>query len=479
MNLNMSLIAAYMKKYEPECHILNDRATIKGIRFFAERQPRASHKYVYLGPAKAYFQDQRYENALLLANENSQIICHGADYEELLNDVLAAFEFYNAFEQRLFSAAASHLPLKEMAEIIESVITWPLLIFDMGGTLLAQCNKDVYIDETFAKVRETSFLGFETISRKFADTQGNISPDLSDKPQLLHPADDPDFYCISMYLYQNQERTGFVLMPVKEELEINIGMALEEMLSTALSDAQEFVSSSSVYQSDHSIFLRLLRGEDVPEAVIDKFKLDTSFSSPPVLITYKSAAIKNYTLRSMLKKELEQASLSGLICDYDEMTVILTDEKDVSFVVNFISKQVPGENFYMGISLPVQRPEQLGVALKQCVFAINAENSPGIRYCADFALPYLFQKLREADMASNLRHPALERLEIYDDKNNTELLKTLKVYIECGLNQSKAAKRLNVHLNTLKYRIGRITDLTGIDFDNYEELFYIQISLAI
>ena len=52
----------------------------------------------------------------------------------------------------------------------------------------------------------------------------------------------------------------------------------------------------------------------------------------------------------------------------------------------------------------------------------------------------------------------------YDKKNNSEYVKTLEAYVLSGLNNKQAAARLNVHINTLIYRINRMKELFGIDF---------------
>ena len=42
-----------------------------------------------------------------------------------------------------------------------------------------------------------------------------------------------------------------------------------------------------------------------------------------------------------------------------------------------------------------------------------------------------------------------------------ELTATLRAYFECGLHVERAAERLFVHPNTMRYRLGRFEELTG------------------
>ena len=51
----------------------------------------------------------------------------------------------------------------------------------------------------------------------------------------------------------------------------------------------------------------------------------------------------------------------------------------------------------------------------------------------------------------------------HDAENKTELLPTLDAYLESGENLTHTARQLFIHLNTLRYRLKHISDITGID----------------
>lgn len=48
-------------------------------------------------------------------------------------------------------------------------------------------------------------------------------------------------------------------------------------------------------------------------------------------------------------------------------------------------------------------------------------------------------------------------------KQDSELLQTIKTYIECNSNASSAAKQLYIHRNSLQYRIDKFAEKTGLD----------------
>lgn len=73
----------------------------------------------------------------------------------------------------------------------------------------------------------------------------------------------------------------------------------------------------------------------------------------------------------------------------------------------------------------------------------------------------------------------LEPLVNYDNEKGTELIGTLKKYFECAGNLKKISEELYTHYNTVIYRIQRIKEITGIDFEDYNDRLNFQISLKI
>lgn len=58
---------------------------------------------------------------------------------------------------------------------------------------------------------------------------------------------------------------------------------------------------------------------------------------------------------------------------------------------------------------------------------------------------------------------SLQMLHEYDKKNNSDLVETLEVYLNKDGNVHEAAKALNVHTNTLTYRLKRISEIGEIN----------------
>jgi hypothetical protein len=67
----------------------------------------------------------------------------------------------------------------------------------------------------------------------------------------------------------------------------------------------------------------------------------------------------------------------------------------------------------------------------------------------------------------------------YDAHNDTDLLQTLKVYLETNQNMARSAKKLYVHTNTIKYRLKIIKEILNIDTLDGRKAFDLQLGLYI
>jgi DNA-binding PucR family transcriptional regulator len=60
-----------------------------------------------------------------------------------------------------------------------------------------------------------------------------------------------------------------------------------------------------------------------------------------------------------------------------------------------------------------------------------------------------------------------------------ELIATLRAYYVSGRNRARAARQLNVHVNTLRYRLERIESLIGRSFDDPAKEAAIQLAVSV
>ena len=72
------------------------------------------------------------------------------------------------------------------------------------------------------------------------------------------------------------------------------------------------------------------------------------------------------------------------------------------------------------------------------------------------------------EVQSSYRERLLGPLVAYDREHRSELVETLERFLEYSGSWQRCATAMHVHVNTLRYRIGRVEELTGRDLSNLE-----------
>ncbi|WP_255953767.1 PucR family transcriptional regulator [Streptomyces odontomachi] len=132
-----------------------------------------------------------------------------------------------------------------------------------------------------------------------------------------------------------------------------------------------------------------------------------------------------------------------------------------------------GDRLTLGCSAVVQSAEGLRGALEEARHARRvAAARPGQVSAAGhdelashvLLLPFVPDDVRRAFTAR-----LLDPLRDYDRRHRAELVATLEAFLDSDGSWTRCATQLHLHVNTLRYRIGRIEQLTGRDLSRLED----------
>ncbi|WJV51171.1 PucR family transcriptional regulator [Streptomyces flavofungini] len=127
----------------------------------------------------------------------------------------------------------------------------------------------------------------------------------------------------------------------------------------------------------------------------------------------------------------------------------------------------------IGVSASVHSAEGLRGALEEARHARRVAAARPGRVCAAghqelashvLLLPFVPDDVRRAFTAR-----LLDPLREYDRRHRAELIPTLEAFLDCDGSWTRCATRLHLHVNTLRYRVGRIEQLTGRDLSRLED----------
>ncbi|GGY68214.1 hypothetical protein GCM10010300_09060 [Streptomyces olivaceoviridis] len=127
----------------------------------------------------------------------------------------------------------------------------------------------------------------------------------------------------------------------------------------------------------------------------------------------------------------------------------------------------------LGVSAAVHSAEGLRGALEEARHARRVAAARSGRVCAAghqelashvLLLPFVPDDVRRAFTAR-----LLDPLKDYDRRHRAELIPTLEAFLDSDGSWTRCATRLHLHVNTLRYRVGRIEQLTGRDLSRLED----------
>jgi hypothetical protein len=111
---------------------------------------------------------------------------------------------------------------------------------------------------------------------------------------------------------------------------------------------------------------------------------------------------------------------------------------------------------------------RLAAEVRQVAAAFG--RGPGLHRLSDVLLEYQLTRPSPArDELAALLRPLTSR---------PELLETVREYVACGLDRHRAAARLQVHPNTVNYRLRKVASLTGLDASAAADLPRVSAALA-
>ncbi|NLO48776.1 MAG: hypothetical protein GX111_10715 [Clostridiales bacterium] len=156
---------------------------------------------------------------------------------------------------------------------------------------------------------------------------------------------------------------------------------------------------------------------------------------------------------------------------------------EISDITNTLTVVHNDIDFKLGFSNRFQDLFYAGDFFAQCMYAIEngLKKNPDswIFSFSDHCTDYIASYLSERFSTEFFCHPGILALYGYDEKNNTELMKTLKYFIIHKFNASHAAAAMFIHRTTFIKRIEKINKLQHLNFGSLDETLHIMLSIKL
>jgi len=138
-----------------------------------------------------------------------------------------------------------------------------------------------------------------------------------------------------------------------------------------------------------------------------------------------------------------------------------------------IAPALGADRVRVGISDLVMSATALSAAVREAGYALGLaarrEGRLSVSGHDDLATHQALLAHVPDDLRASYVHRLLGPLRAHDERHHTSLEETLDVFLQCSGSWSRCAAQLHIHVNTLRYRVTRIAELTGRDPTRLDE----------
>lgn len=390
--------------------------------------------------------------------------------------------------QKLFDASYSNLGLQHLIHVASDIFGHPMLLNDTkfmvlalsqgvpdAVTLIEHLNGEKYLDASIISfIKDNNFLGqlrnseLSYYVKKIKDSNGTL---------------------ISSIHIQDIEVAQLVVFEVGkpfEETDIRLIEHFRKLLSIELQKNDFFNISKNLMPN---FFLRDLLDKRVNDE--ESVGTQLQYLNWPKHETYQIMVIANKENDSFESKvpfiiqSLQSFIASNRYIVYKTALVVFMDNqirKSVLEQANLEFIEYLQTNFlFAGISVPFTKLSESRKYYTQALKASEYAQRNSLNFCLyeKYTLNFLAELIISQSDVTDFCHPAIVKLGDEDKEHGTNFVETLKYYLYYTNSPNDAAMALNIHRNTLFYRINKIKQLTGINLDNGDERFQIYLSIKL
>jgi sugar diacid utilization regulator len=178
-------------------------------------------------------------------------------------------------------------------------------------------------------------------------------------------------------------------------------------------------------------------------------------------------------LTAAVSRAAAQIHITALIARRTGMLILLAHGRpDGDLLFRTLAAELGNDQGAIGIGgrsdTPSTLPRSHSEALRALEIRLKSRLPHGATAFDQLGVYRIFDTRESRNEVESFVREWLGPLLDYDDRRNSELVQTLSQYLECGGNYDETAATLVIHRSTLRYRLGRIREITDLDLNNVD-----------
>ena len=263
------------------------------------------------------------------------------------------------------------------------------------------------------------------------------------------------------------------------------------------------------YQRDiiHNILNGLLSSKEMTEAAAQLGMKESDTYRVVDFHTIKKNVQRKYTKEQLHEVGVIEGELMHLLPDaliyrnMDQIVMIqqvdsnqteLEYQKEMEEVEDVIQRSIlyrkKDTDFQIGIGKSVEGYQRLKESYHEASRAIKyidiirlvtGDKNKSVVHYSNLGFFQIFGEIDDVTELERYIPETLKKLYLYDDEHKGELITTLQMYLRNNQSIKKTAGAMFVHYRTISYRLEKIKQISGINFDNADEVLAVSNGLII
>ena len=263
------------------------------------------------------------------------------------------------------------------------------------------------------------------------------------------------------------------------------------------------------YQRDiiHNILNGLLSSKEMTEAAAQLGMKESDTYRVVDFHTIKKNVQSKYTKEQLQEVGVIEGELKHLLPDaliyrnMDQIVMIqqvdsnqteLEYQKEMEEVEDVIQRSIlyrkKDTDFQIGIGKSVEGYQRLkesyheasrAIKYIEIIRQVTGDKNKSVVHYSNLGFFQIFGEIEDVTELERYIPETLKKLYLYDDEHKGELITTLQMYLRNNQSIKKTADAMFVHYRTISYRLEKIKQISGINFDDADEVLAVSNGLII
>lgn len=483
MYISMWMVRESLKDYKVDSYIVGGEMCIRNVSLLF-RGNRVNAHTLYVCPSEEFIPTLK--GKTICVNKNDYLVIYDNNMEEIFEQIQSAMDAYLEWDLEVRDLIEEKCTLQDITDRAALVIRQLCCVQNSAFIIQGISGKEyvkgitpqVYLDGLQSgKGMEMKYV--LPLIESLKDKLGYKQPYLFQEPNLSAYVEKGGSLVQNIYI--NGFFWGFCYITLREQSASEVEKQLFHVFHGQLVRWWECNGVQAELPEQNMVFLNLLRTpEEIDKEALWNYlnRIGWNRWDEKYVIRVREV-FGNNLIYSRLIHEISQMYSNCYVLEYENSVVLILNASHMPLehILRQLEYYYQESNIVIGISYPFEDLLQLKKYLEQADIALSfaVRRNRKTAFCAECSVEYARDMLKNT-VSTNLAHPVLEKLKRHDARHGTEYYETLYAYLSEERSVQRAAKKLNIHKNTLVFRMGKIKEQFGIELDDTEERMRLLIS---